>query len=186
MAHLRFVTFISTPLLVALLFIWGVIAAANHVPPPHHSGVDYAVFSWLRIVVCAGALQCLLVPLIEQPSHLKLFLEKSGLAGSLGTLIVASIIFLPEVRRRLRQIIDARRAQGYSLSGLRGIRDLPTLLMPLVSSLLDSATKRAEFWSHRGVLERTQFKGSPYSYSTQPSALALVLTIATCALGYFG
>jgi energy-coupling factor transporter transmembrane protein EcfT len=176
--HLRFVVFITTPLLIALLLVWGWLIDARQVPTSHQSGIHYAFFMWLRVVACGGMLQCLFIPLIEQPAYLKVFLERIGAGVALSTLMLSSITFLPEIRRRVNRITDARRAQGHSLSGLKGLRELPALLMPLVSSLLDSSVQRAELLSHRGILERNQSASREITYSIPQSVLALVVALS--------
>jgi energy-coupling factor transporter transmembrane protein EcfT len=180
-SHLRFIILVTGPLLIALLIVWGWVVDARQVPSPHN-GFGYAVLTWLKIVACGGVLQCLFLPLVEQPAHLRGFLERTGLSGSFGTLIVSAIVFLPEVRRRLAIILDARKAQGYRVTGLSGLLAIPTVLMPLVSSLLDSATKRAELWSHRGVLQRRSAGMSTLSVQPTHSAAAIVIASAACMI----
>lgn len=177
--HLRFVFFITTPLLIALLLVWGWLIEAGQVPYPHQSGIHYAFFLWLRVVACGGMLQCLFAPLIEQPAYLKSFLERIGSGVALSTLILSAITFLPEIRRRVNRIIDARRAQGHSLRGLKGLIELPALLMPLVSSLLDSAVQRAELWSHRGILEKDHSTSQEIDYSLPLSMFVLAVALST-------
>jgi energy-coupling factor transporter transmembrane protein EcfT len=171
--HFRFVTYIGLPLLAALLLVWGWAADARQIPLGFDSGISYALFNWTRIAACAGVLQCLFLPLIEHPTHLKNFVVRTGLSGQCGTLIVTAIIFLPEVRRRLSGIIEARMAQGYAVTGFAGLRQLPAVLMPLVASLLDSATKRAEFWGHRGILQHRLQMSEAEPYSWPWSAVAI-------------
>ncbi len=180
--HIRFVVFVTMPLLIALLILWGWLIDSHRVALSNANGKEYAVYLWLRIVSWGGVLQFLFVPLVEKPSHLKNFLHRVGLSGSLGTLIIASLVFLPEMHRRLSQIMDARRAQGNPFRGLKGLRDIPTLLMPLISSLLDSAAKRAEFWSHRGILETGRATVRENSYSGLQSAFLFVLSISSCII----
>ncbi len=181
--HWRFVVFVTLPILLALLLVWGYVIEPANVPSIYTNGVSYAVFSWLRIVAVGGTLQALFLPLVAKPDHLKSFLECTGLSGAVGILILASIIFLPEVKRRLGSIIDARRAQGHVVSGIKGLRQLPSLLMPLVASLLDSASKRAELWSHRGVLHRRIVGAEELKYSMSQSAVVLVIALAACTIG---
>ena len=180
--HIRFIAYVTVPMLLALLLVWGWALGSRQVPIPHKSGVEYAFFLWLRIVSWGGVLQFLFVPLARQPFQLKGFLDHTGLSGLLGTLIIASIVFLPEMRRRMGQIIDARRAQGCSVRGLKGLKDLPTLLMPLISSLLDSAAKRAELWSHRGLLTPGRGPSLEVAYSVPLSGFVFVCALATCIL----
>jgi energy-coupling factor transporter transmembrane protein EcfT len=177
-SHIQFVTFVSLPLLVALIVVWQFAVDPGKVPPPHSDGLTYALFMWLRVIASGGVLQSLFLPLVERPAHLRTFLHKTGLSGSFGTLVVTSIVFLPEVRRRLERIVDARKAQGYTVSGIGGLIALPALMMPLVSSLLDSATIRAELWSHRGILERKPVASNLSSYSIVLSLFAVILALA--------
>lgn len=181
--HARFVAFISSPILLALLLVWGWAMEPARIPLPHTSGISYALFSWLRIVACGGVLQGLFLPLVEKPNHLTSFLKATGLEGAAGTLIVASIIFLPEVKHRIARIIDARRAQGHMVSGIKGLLQLPRVLMPLVSSLLDSAIKRAELWSHRGVLDRHNRSPIALLYSPLHSAIAIIMALSAFVIG---
>lgn len=177
--HFRFIIYITIPLLLALLLMWGWVIDPHQVPLFHKNGINYALFLWLRVVSWGGVLQFLFVPLITQPSHLKDFLDRTGLGGTFGILIIASIVFLPEMHYRLRRIIDARRAQGSPLRGLNGIKELPTLLMPLVSSLLDSAASRAELWSHRGLLKPGRCVDLKISYSLPLSAFVFIFSLAS-------
>lgn len=184
-SHIRFVLLVGLPLLVALLLVWALAADPARIPAPHSSGVELAVFNWLRIIGCAGVLQALFHPLVEHPLWLKDFLRRAGMPQALSTIIVASLVFLPEVRRRLSAVIDARKAQGHALSGLRGILQLPTLLVPLVASLLTSATKRAEFWEHRGILQDARAMTGGFTYSRSQTASALALGALTLIVARF-
>lgn len=182
-SHAKFAVFISFPILLALLLVWGWAANPATVPLPHTSGISYAIFCWLRIVACGGILQALFLPLVNRPSHLTTFLKTTGMSGAFGTLVVSAIVFIPEIKHRLDRIIDARRAQGHKMSGIRGVMQLPGMLMPLVSSLLDSATKRAELWNHRGVLDRYNRSTVEMSYSQLQTATALVAAISALVIG---
>jgi energy-coupling factor transporter transmembrane protein EcfT len=181
-SHLRFVVIVSTPLLLSLLVVWGWVIVPHQIPLPHKSGVSYAFFLWLRIVAWGGVLQFLFVPLVEKPSHLTDFLDRTGLGGLMGMLIIASIIFLPELRRRLGQILDARNAQGTLLRGLKGLREVPGLLMPLISSLLDSAVKRAELWSHRGILVKGRGASREIAYNGLMSIFLFLFALSSCMM----
>jgi energy-coupling factor transporter transmembrane protein EcfT len=184
-SFLRFVGIAAAPILLALCLVWGYFMPPGNVPAPHGTGVQYAIFLWLRVVICGGAFQFLFVPLLAHPAHMKDFLDRTGSRGSLGTLIMSSIVFIPETVRRLRQVIDARRAQGRKLSGLSGLREVPALLMPLVASLLDSSVKRAELWAHRGVLvrqDRLGLEGADYSYGQGLAAIATALGAFTAGV----
>lgn len=179
--HIRFVCFIGLPLLLALLLVWVVAVDPTRIPSPHTSGVEFALFNWLRITACAGVMQALFHPLVEHPARLKDFLARAGMPQALSTIIVASLIFLPEVRRRLGMIVEARKAQGHGLTGVRGVLQLPTLLVPLVASLLASATKRAQFWEHRRILQDTHRKGDVFTYSASQTAIAVTISLSAFA-----
>jgi energy-coupling factor transporter transmembrane protein EcfT len=151
-SHSRFVGLAALPLLVALLVLWGWLMPANH-PARYSSGVTYALAGWLKIVSCGAVIQALMIPLINQPAELHRFLQETRIPAVLAQVLVTAVIFIPEVGRRLNRLTDARAAQGFPNDILARISSLPRLLSPLVSSLIDTATRRAEFWSHRGVLE---------------------------------
>lgn len=174
--HIKFVFFVTTPLLIALLIIWGWVAD-NPPSAKYSSGLEYGTISWLRVVISGGALQSLMLPLIEKPVYLKGYMEKLRLPAVIGTLILSSIFFLPEVQRRLKAVADARKAQGYPVSGWQGLRALPIMLMPLVSSLLVSSISRGELWSHRGILTSSNRSMSKLTYNMIFSLIAIMLAI---------
>lgn len=180
--HLKFAAFVTLPILAALLLVWGVAANQNEIPTSHANGVSYAIFLWLRIVVCGGAMQFLFLPLAAQPVYLRHFLRQNGVSEQYAVLIGTAIVFIPEVRRRIDRITDARKAQGFRVSGLRGLLSLPVLLLPLVSSLLDSAIKRSEFWCHRGVF-RYAIDDKNKIVSSKLSGFLLLATATAICIG---
>lgn len=147
--HLRFLI-ASLPLLAALLFLWGYVvpASGGHI----QTGIGVATLFWLRICVLGGAFQWLLLPLTESPLHLRAFLAQLRLPTWATTLLVTPIVFLPEIRRRIERVVEARKAQALPATGLRGLRALPEIISPLVASLLEGALGRAELWAHRNLL----------------------------------
>lgn len=184
--HLRFTFVVMVPLLLALLLIWHFAVDAAQIPVPHGSGIEYAAFLWLRVVAAGAVFQWLFSPLVAEPLHLRAFLHRTGLGGGMGTLIITSIVFLPEVRRRIGQLLDARMAQGEKIGGWRGFMAMPTLLTPLIASLLDSAMQRSELWSHRGILERATASRFLMRYSALLSVLGLAYAGGVLALAVLG
>jgi hypothetical protein len=180
--HTRFVAFVTAPLLVALLIVWGVILGKS--PVSGMSGYDYAAATWARLVICGGAFQWLILPLVNNPSRLQGFLASLGISRTLGTLIISPIIFLPEVRRRLNMIVDARKAQGHKVSGIAGLLAIPAMLGPLVASLLDGAMARAELWEHRGLLSSEKTIVQTFDYSIGQSAVILIAAVGAIALAW--
>lgn len=175
--HLRFVVTIGLPLLVALLVVWGVInppRAAGQL-----SGIAFALASWLRIIILGGIFQWLMLPLANHPVYLKAFLQRLRLPSSSGALLVAPILFLPEIRRRLGRIVDARRAQGLPSRGFAGAKALPAMITPLVASLLESSLARSELWSHRRLLERDLPRVDAQQYPLGHSLAAISVAAAT-------
>ena len=94
--HLRFVVFVTGPLLLALLIVWGWLVDPRQIPAPH-SGFSYAAFTWLRIVACGGILQCLFLPLVEYPAQLRGFASRKE-----PLRILASVTALGRIRSRFR------------------------------------------------------------------------------------
>ena len=180
--HLKFVV-LTVPLLLMLIFVRifaAPPAATSHTPFAH------AVSVWLRLLVCGGVFQWFAVPLLDEPARFRSFLSTLRIPGSIGILLVTPILFLPEVQRRMNQIIDARKAQGIPSTGLAALRGLPAILVPLVSSLLDSGLARAELWAHRGLLDRHHDWGDiTYSaLSSIPVSLAATAPLALGAIGW--
>ena len=181
-AHARFVVVLTLPILLSLSVVWG-WAAPHRVPLPDTSGPEYALYLWLRLVACGGVLQTVLLPLAQRPAALRGFLQSLGVGSTLGILIMASIALVPEVRRRLDLVVDARRAQGVALRGAGALREAPRLLMPVVSSLLESASRRAELWEHRGLLARA---ASPTDSSGSGVAASVGVLIASGIAAWVG
>jgi energy-coupling factor transporter transmembrane protein EcfT len=180
--HIRFIALVTAPLLIALMLVWGVIMGRS--PVSGLSGYEYAVSTWARIVISGGAFQWLILPLANNPSRLRGFLASLGISGTLGTLIISPIIFLPEVRRRVNMIIDARKAQGHKVGGVTGLLALPTMLGPLVASLLDGAMARAELWEHRGLLSADKAMARTFDYSIGQSAVVLMVALGAMTLAF--
>lgn len=178
--HLRYVVLITGPILVALLVVWGLIAKAA--PVLGVSGVEYALVTWVRISIVGGAFQWLVLPLTERPILLRGFLDTLGMKGAFATMIITPIIFIPEVRRRALMIVDARKAQGHRATGLSGLLAIPTMLGPLVASLLDGAIARGELWEHRNLLNADTRTLPKITYSRTHSAMALTGALIALAL----
>jgi len=178
-AHFRFVTWVTLPFLFSLLVLYGLLIRAA--PGGWaSSGEHYAIYLWLRVAACGAIVQALLVPLMRRPACLKAFLEALGTGPTLGTLVLASVVILPDIRRTLERVQDARRSQGFRTDGLAGLWGLPSLLLPTISSLLVSANKRAELWSHRGILLRN--RGLPqFRYKRLQSLAVILVALASCA-----
>lgn len=182
--HLGFVFRLASPLLAALLLVWGVWLDASRVPDPGVSGWVYAWTTWLRFVCCAGVLQVCFLPLLRSPLRLKEYLATCRLPNWFAVLMMGAVVLLPEVRRRFFRVVDARRAQGHALRGAAGIRQLPLIVMPLVSSMLDSAVQRAELWSHRGLLTVDRTITERQTYSLANTLLCVVVGAGTLALAW--
>lgn len=176
--HARFVL-ATLPMLLGLLVMWGWLKPLGL----HGDGSAlHGVHVWIRVVACGAALQGLFVPLARHPENLRDFAERSGLGASLTTVVVSSVVFLPEIKRRLELLVDARRAQGHPVRGLTALRELPTLLMPLVSSLLDSAARRAELWTHRGILQQRRNSEPATNYDSRWTASVIGIVLATAVV----
>jgi hypothetical protein len=164
--------------LVALVVVWAWLIPEQH-PPTYANGAAYALAAWLRIIACGAAFQALLIPLIHRPSELNRFLVETRTPTALAQVLITAVIFLPEVGRRLARLTEARAAQGHASHLLARLAAIPQLLMPLVSSLLDTAGRRAEFWSHRGVLEARP--GAP-AVKSSPLHLAGAVALGAASL----
>jgi hypothetical protein len=172
--YVRFILVVTIPLLIALLVVWGWLVPNQH-PASYHSGITFAVANWLRVAATGAAFQAFLIPLIDHPAELHRFLRETRVSPSIVHVLVTAVIFLPEVGRRLARLMDARAAQGYPNGPIARLMATPKLLMPLVASLVDTAIRRAEFWSHRGVLV-------PRVIAARPTAPVLI-QLAPLALG---
>lgn len=178
--HLRFVFLVTLPLLFALALVWGFIAT---LPAHRIDGLTYAFVTWLRIVVCGGIIQWMLLPLVEHPTHFKAFLQRLRVPPAVGTLLITPILFLPEVKRRIDRIVDARKAQGVQTSGWLGLIGLPAMIVPLIASLMESALARAELWTHRGVMDRQSAAVVDFTYAPVESLIVVLVALSACVSG---
>ena len=180
--HLRFLVLVTLPLLVALIIIWGLIIPQ---PASGSGGMAYAFTAWLRILVCGGVIQWLLLPLVEQPAHFRAYLQRLHVPPAVGTLLITPILFLPEVKRRIDRIVDARKAQGLPAVGLAGILALPAMVVPLIASLMETALARAELWTHRGLLNRQTEVLGELTYAPIESLVVTLVAAAVLVSGVF-
>lgn len=162
----------TLPLLAALLLIWG--WAIN---PGGLQGAERAVRLWIRICIVGAGVQWMIMPLVQEPLHLRAFFEDVRLPRWVSLLFITPILFLPEIRRRIGAIVDARRAQGLPTSGLSGARALPSMIVPLVASLLEASLGRAELWSHRDLLASDYSLSSARLRSTPLSLGVLIVSV---------
>jgi energy-coupling factor transporter transmembrane protein EcfT len=169
--HLLFL--LSTlPLLAALMLIWGWA-----IPPGGSEGVQRALRLWLRICIIGGAFQWMLLPLVGAPLHLRMFMDDVRLPHWASLLLITPVLFLPEVRRRIDRVVEARKAQGLPASGMAGLRALPEMIAPLVASLLETSLGRAELWSHRNLLAADYARPAEAARSVELSLLVAVLSL---------
>ena len=175
--HLLFILFFGVPVLMALLLVW--IWANDNQALDGLSATLYAIRAWLRVMVCAGAIQFLLLPLVASPLHLRDFVTKLKVPPDFGILISSSVLFIPEAQRRLKAVLDARKAQGFPTRGFKGLLNIPAALMPLVSTLLISAVERGEFWEHRQlVAKKPNISANSIKYN-----FSISIVIALTAMG---
>lgn len=154
--HLRFAVLIVIPIMAALLAVWGwIVGAAPHAPLHSDSrgGIDFALLVSFRLLVVGGIWQ--LTFLTMSPSTLVHTLRSWGLRGDSLLAAICTFTVLPDVRLRADRILTARKARGLGSSSKIGTaRNLPHVLVPLVSWALRSAIERGRALEQRGLLER--------------------------------
>lgn len=170
--HALFFVFFGLPFYLALLLIW--VWANSDATVAGRSAFEHANLSWVRVLVSAGTVQFALLPLVNSPIHLTALMRRLSLPRSIALLIASAVLFIPEAHRRLRGILDARKAQGYETRGLRGLVNIPAALMPLVSTLMLSAIERGHFWQQRGLTELQHGATDHISYSVPRSVLLMI------------
>ncbi len=171
--HAAFLLFAMTPLFIALFGVWGVVLGHG---PGGEAGFTYALTTGLRVAALGGLFQWFLLPLFARPASLRDFLYRIRAPASFAALLVAPVVFLPEVQRRISRVVDARKAQGRRVRGLAGLVMLPQMLTPVVASLLESAMVRAELWDHRGYLV------TAYRPGAKPAPLATSVGVIASAI----
>lgn len=169
--HLLFL--LSTvALLAALLLIWGWA-----VQPGGIEGTQHALRLWLRICIIGGAFQWMFLPLVGAPLHLRMFMDDVRLPRWASLLLMTPVLFLPEIRRRIDRVVEARKAQGFPASGFAGLRALPAMISPLIASLLETSLGRAELWSHRNLLAADYARPAGAANSMELSIIVALLSV---------
>jgi energy-coupling factor transporter transmembrane protein EcfT len=179
-AHIRFVCGIVLPVAAALFLVWGWIVAAPPGAPPGSdpaAGLRFAATTSLRLAVLGGVWQSCFLTLPS--SALAATLRCWGLQGEALVVVLGSFAVVPELTIRSRQVIVARVARGF-ISDARWwsrIRQVPSLLPPLVAWVLRSSVQRGEQWRHRGMLQRFEddrrLRDGPWSRARSVSLVAV-------------
>lgn len=148
---------LTVPLLLGLLIIQGIFYAENETPlfgigpvTVWEEGILYGVQVYLRVLVVVCAV--LLVVLSTPPKRMMVALTDKGLSPKLAYVFMASLQFLPDMRRRARAILEAQQARGLDLEASlpRRFRALLVTLVPLLGGALISAETRSLALEARG------------------------------------
>lgn len=181
-SHIKFIVAAVLPLYLALLLVWVVIVKGAP-PNSNLSGFEYANHIAVQILLIGAMFQWTFIPLYEK-GELVQSLAKCGLPVSTITILSSAIITIEDVRRRARQVGEARIARGLLSTSFFGrLRQLASILAPLFVSMIDSSIKRAELWEHRKLYDRVLSK--PQSVAEYSMGLsAIFLCASSCWLGF--
>ena len=154
---------IGTPLAVILLVIQGLFYPGNETPLFTIGGIPVieTVTIWKEGVLFALTIVFqLLAPILailatittSHPRRLTTALMEKGMPRKLAYVFMSALQFVPRIRQRSQQIIDAQQARGLDTRAniRRRVRALVDLLSPLLISELVAAQTRALALEARG------------------------------------
>jgi energy-coupling factor transport system permease protein len=154
---------IGTPLAVVLLVIQGLFYPGNETPLFTIGGIPVieTVTIWKEGVLFALTIVFqLLAPILailatiatSHPRRLTTALMEKGMPRKLAYVFMSALQFVPRIRQRSQQIIDAQQARGLDTRAniRRRVRALVDLLSPLLISELVAAQTRALALEARG------------------------------------
>jgi len=176
---LRFVAVVMLPFGVALVVVWVGLMGA---PPGSPMGTDrsgaleYALLIVLRLAVCSGLFQVVLLSVASE--ELMATLRLIRLPDNITVMVLSTLAIIPELTLRADQVLTARLARGlFGKPTLRNrVTQVPRILGPLVCWTLRSALQRAEIWEHRDLIGRLRSLPCTVRYSAVSSLLSALLT----------
>lgn len=154
---------IGTPLAVVLLVVQGLFYPGNETPlftlggvpvigtiTVWEEGVRFALAVVFQLLVAILAMLGTIVT--SHPRRLTAALIEKGMPRKLAYVFMSALQFVPRIRQRSQQIIDAQQARGLDTeaSVRRRVRALVELLSPLLISELIAAQTRALALEARG------------------------------------
>ena len=113
-------------------------------------GVMFALLILSRLAAVIVAMMLLVTTTL--PKKLTDALMQKGMSSKLAYVFIAALQFIPQMRRRSEQILDAQRARGLDTSAnlFRRIKAVVELLSPLLISTLIATQTRALALESRG------------------------------------
>lgn len=154
---------IGTPLALILLIVQGFFYPRNEIPLVAVGGVPFigTVTLWREGVLFAlGVVFQLLVAIVamlttiatSHPRKLTVALIEKGMPRKLAYVFMSALQFVPRIRGRSQDIVDAQQARGLDTRGSvrRRMRALVDLLSPLLISELIAAQTRGLALEARG------------------------------------
>jgi energy-coupling factor transport system permease protein len=180
---------IGTPLAVVLLVVQGLFYPGNETPLFTLSGVPIigTVIVWQEGVrfaltvlfqLLVAILAMLATIVTSHPQRLTTALMEKGMPRKLAYVFMSALQFVPRIRQRSQQIIDAQQARGLNTRAnlRRRLRALVDLLSPLLISELIAAQTRALALKARGF---NRSDTQTYLYDIPDSAVDRVLRWGT-------
>lgn len=130
-------------------------------------GVEFALLIIGRLSAVITAM--LMIFTTTHPKKLTDALMQKGMSNKLAYVFIAALQFIPQMRQRSMQILDAQQSRGLDTSAnlLRRLRAIVELLSPLLISTLISTRTRALALESRGFTrasERTYVYTIPDTY----------------------
>lgn len=141
-------------------------------------GVEFALLIIGRL--SAVIIAMLMIFTTTHPKKLTDALMQKGMSNKLAYVFIAALQFIPQMRQRSMQILDAQQSRGLDTSAnlLRRLQAVVELLSPLLISTLISTRTRALALESRGF---TSASNRTYIYDIPDTRLDRALRWATAA-----
>ncbi|WP_273837597.1 energy-coupling factor transporter transmembrane component T [Halococcus sp. PRR34] len=139
-------------------------------------GVEFALLIIGRL--SAVIIAMLMIFTTTHPKKLTDALMQKGMSNKLAYVFIAALQFIPQMRQRSMQILDAQQSRGLDTSAnlLRRLRAVVELLSPLLISTLISTRTRALALESRGFTSESE---RTYIYTIPDTRLDRTLRWAT-------
>lgn len=185
--HGLFLLLTVIPMSLALTLVWYGASERPDIIDQYFYGKTYFYIAFLvmRIAAIGAILQWLFVPIIKTNS-IRVFLSDLGFSGKVILSFVSTLVLLEDVKRKGKQVLEARIARGLSgKTRMEKWRAILSTISPVVYTSIIAAINRAEFWSHRGIDIYEQSKSAESNKKMNISDYCLLIWFTGIPFLYF-
>jgi energy-coupling factor transporter transmembrane protein EcfT len=178
-AHMRFLLVVVLPMAAMLLLLSWIVSEKSS------ENFDQVLLTILKVIAYTTIVQ---VVLIIPPEQVYSTFRKWGLKGDTLVTSLGSYIVWVDIVNRSGKILTARFARGFiaERTFIAKLKQMPHLLIPLIVSIIRTATERSESWQQKQLLQRVGvMKAAEVSYSKPVNAVMLIAGMGWLLLNIF-